>query len=187
MQRADLEHIIRAASAITDSDGVVVVGSQAILGQYPNAPSDLLVSVEADVYPRSNPEKAIIIDGAIGEQSSFHAHFGYYAHGVAPETAVLPPDFQKRLVEVRNENTNGYSGWCLEANDLAVSKLVAGRDKDMDFVRELLKHKMVSSQIMEARAKTLAVDGQVREMVLNRIYRLEREEREKRGQAELKE
>ena len=31
---------------------IVVVGSQAVLGQFPNAPDALLASIEADVFPR---------------------------------------------------------------------------------------------------------------------------------------
>lgn len=52
VKRVDLEHIIRAAADIADDDEIVIVGSQAILGQFPNAPADLLVSNEADVYPK---------------------------------------------------------------------------------------------------------------------------------------
>jgi len=55
MRRAELEHIIRAAAVIAADEEIIVIGSQAILGQYPNAPADLLVSVDADVYPKSHP------------------------------------------------------------------------------------------------------------------------------------
>ena len=48
-----------------------LIGSQAILGQFPDAPSELLVSREADVYPRMHPERAELIDGSIGEGSPF--------------------------------------------------------------------------------------------------------------------
>ncbi len=34
--------------------------------------------------------KADLIDGSIGELSPFHETFGYYAHGLGPETAALP-------------------------------------------------------------------------------------------------
>ena len=51
MQRHELEHIIRAASEIANEYDIVVVGSQSILGQFPDAPSELLKSSEADVYP----------------------------------------------------------------------------------------------------------------------------------------
>ncbi len=57
MRRADLEHIIRASADISDDDEIIVIGSQAILGQHPDAPADLLVSVEADVYPKNHPER----------------------------------------------------------------------------------------------------------------------------------
>ena len=50
----------------------------------------MLTSMEADVYPLEDPARAIKVDGAIGDGSSFHRQFGYYAHGVGPETAKLP-------------------------------------------------------------------------------------------------
>jgi hypothetical protein len=50
MQRHQLEHIIRAASGITGARELVVVGSQAVLGQFPQAPGELLVSIEVDVF-----------------------------------------------------------------------------------------------------------------------------------------
>ena len=39
MTRAQLEHIIRAAGMIADVEDVVVIGSQAILGEFPDAPA----------------------------------------------------------------------------------------------------------------------------------------------------
>jgi hypothetical protein len=45
MNRVSLEHIIRAASAIVRQDDIVVIGSQALLGQFPKAPDELLVSM----------------------------------------------------------------------------------------------------------------------------------------------
>ena len=90
MTRAALEHLLRAAAAITDERDFIVIGSQSILGQFPEAPAELLVSDELDIYPRDRPELADLIDGAIGELSFFHDEFGYYAQGVGPTTATLP-------------------------------------------------------------------------------------------------
>jgi len=39
MQRSALEHVIRASGAIADDDQIVVIGSQSILGEYPDAPA----------------------------------------------------------------------------------------------------------------------------------------------------
>ncbi|HSF16231.1 MAG TPA: hypothetical protein VLK65_11830 [Vicinamibacteria bacterium] len=111
MRRQDLEHIIRAAAEIAKDTEIVVIGSQAILGSFPDAPDELLVSVEADVYPKNRPERAELIDGSIGEGSPFHDAFGYYAQGVDEKTAILPRGWKERLVAVRNENTRGHTGW----------------------------------------------------------------------------
>ena len=90
MTRTELEHLIRAAGAVVGTDELIIVGSQAILGAHPDASPELLVSREADMYPRQEPEKSDLIDGSIGEGSPFDQEFGYYAHGVGPETSVLP-------------------------------------------------------------------------------------------------
>ncbi len=60
MTRDQLEHIVRAAAYIVDDDELIVVGSQAVLGQFPNAPSALLSSNEADVYPKNKPELSLL-------------------------------------------------------------------------------------------------------------------------------
>ena len=46
MQRSELEHIIRASGEVAQDDKIVIIGSQSILGQFPNAPTRLLVSEE---------------------------------------------------------------------------------------------------------------------------------------------
>ena len=151
MKRAELEHIIRAAAANADSDEIVIIGSQAILGSIPDPPAELCESIEADVFPKQKPEASILIDGAIGEESVFHRTFGYYAHGVGPDTAVLPAGALDRLVPIRNENTKGNTGWCLEPHDLAASKLVAGREKDIAFVSAMLKHEVINASSLRER------------------------------------
>jgi len=143
VNRKQLEHVLRASGAISGCRDIVVIGSQAILGAHPDAPPELLVSLEADLYPLDAPEKADLIDGSIGELSPFHETFGYYAHGVGPETATLPREWQSRLVRVANENTAGIVGWCLSPVDLAVSKLLAGRERDTRFVRAMLRAGLV--------------------------------------------
>ena len=52
-------------------------GSQSVLGQFPDAPVALLMSMECDLYPKTRPELADKIDGAIGEGSKFHETHGY--------------------------------------------------------------------------------------------------------------
>lgn len=102
MEREQLEHILRAAGAITQCRDFVIVGSQAILGEFPGAPAELKVSREVDIYPLDVPALADVIDGTLGEGSAFDATFGYYAQGVGPETAVLPRGWQQRVVRIES-------------------------------------------------------------------------------------
>ena len=55
---------MRACAAITRDTSFVVIGSQAVLMEHPNAPADLLLSNEIDLYPANHPERAELIDGA---------------------------------------------------------------------------------------------------------------------------
>jgi hypothetical protein len=159
MRRADLEHVIRAAAAVADDDEIVVIGSQAILGRLPDAPDALLWSQEADVYPRTHPERAEAIDGALGDGSQFHAAFGYYAHGVGPETAKAPAGWERRLVPVRVPRSPRdealVTGWCMEPHDVVLAKCAAGRERDWEFAREAIRAGVVDSGELRRRAEDL--------------------------------
>jgi hypothetical protein len=166
MNRQQLEHVIRAATQIADDDELIIVGSQAILGQFPSAPAELLVSMEVDVYPRNHPERADLIDGTIGELSPFHDAYGYYAQGVGPATATLPHDWERRLIPVHGPSTRGATGWCLEAHDLVISKLIAHREKDIAFARAALRNGLVHvSELRDRLAETALGDERLRSAV----------------------
>jgi len=152
MQRSEAEHVLRAAAAIAQEQSFVVIGSQALLFMLKDAPPSLLVSRELDLYPALHPEKADLIDGAIGALSSFDDTFGYHADGVGPETAVMPADWMQRS---SLHCVGDLTVVCPELHDLVVSKCVAGRDKDADFVRELLRLGLVSAATLQERAALL--------------------------------
>jgi len=156
MNRRQLEHVLRAAGSVSGCRELIVIGSQALLGSCPDAPAELRVSMEVDLYPLDAPEKADLIDGSIGELSPFHETFGYYAHGVGPETATVPAKWKTRLVRVETPNTGGTVGLCLSPVDLAISKLLAGRPKDFDFVRGMLQAELVTESDVKAVISELA-------------------------------
>lgn len=137
MNRQEFEHIVRAAAGITGEKEFIIIGSQSILGKFPDAPRSLRHSMELDLYPKDRPELAELISGSLGEFSTFHTTFDYYADGVSPTTATLPPGWQERLVQFSNDNTNGAIAHCLDPLDLAYAKLAAGRPKDIDYVVNL--------------------------------------------------
>jgi hypothetical protein len=171
MKRSELEHLIRAAGRIAGEREIVVIGSQAVLGQFPEAPMALLRSMEADLYPRSKPGLADKVDRAIGEGSRFHEQYGYYAQGVAPDTATLPRGWQRRLVRIENANTGGYAGLCLEVHDLAISKYAAGREKDLGFTRELARNGMTDKKTLLKRLAATRLEAALARAVRGRIGR----------------
>jgi len=162
MTRAELEHAIRAACDVAGDQEIWVFGSQAILGEHPDAPARLRRSVEVDVAPKNFPERVDKIDGALGELSQFHSTHGYYVHGVPIESARLPGGWEERAIAVSGKGRTPSTGWCIEAHDLAASKLAAFRPKDRDFVRILIVEELISIVVLLERMRDLAIDDDLR-------------------------
>src|SRR5919201_476549 len=118
MRRAEFDHVIVAAAEVSGESELVVIGSQAILG-----------------------------DG-----SWFHRTYGYYAHGVGPETAKAPAGWEGRLVvvevPVRISSRQRAVALCMEPHDLVLAKCVAGRERDWEFAREALEHELVDGAVL---------------------------------------
>jgi len=173
MERHELEHLIRAASAIFGEREWVVVGSQSILGQHPDAPEYFLRSMNADIYARFRPADSDKIEGVLGEESSFHCTFGYYVQGVGPETSILPVGWESRLALIEEPNNpSGYKAWCIDVHDLACAKLAANRPKDVDFVRELLRHGLINVEVVHERIQTLDLPAERIETIVQMMDRL---------------
>lgn len=159
MKRSELEHILRAAATIAGDFDVLVLGSQSILGSFTEdeLPLRAHASIEADVtfFEDHENDKSDLVDMYMGEDSQFHATFGYYAQGVNVEVATLPVGWQGRVVMLSSDDTNGASGHCLEPHDLVVAKLVAGRMKDLEFADALLNAELIVADTLRARAQML--------------------------------
>jgi hypothetical protein len=169
VRRTDLEHIIRAAGDLLGEDMVIIVGSQAILASLheDDLPTAAVRSLEGDILPLDDPDglKADLIDGALGELSLFDSTHGVHADGVSENTSVLPAGWRERLIPYINANTNGVTGLCLERHDLCVAKLIANREKDRDFVRELLRSRIVDGDTVVARLAVTDVPEKQREQI----------------------
>ena len=156
MRRDQLEHILRAASRIAGDPEVLILGSQSILGSFSEdeLPEKAYASIEADVtfFDDYDNEKSDLVDMHIGEDSQFHATYGYYAQGVNVEVATLPAGWRDRIVTYTGEGANGALAHCLEPHDLVVAKLVAHRMKDMEFADALLAAGLVDADLLLARA-----------------------------------
>jgi len=113
------------------------------LGGKPDAPKSLRISNEADFCTPLDPDLSNLIDGSLGERSAFHNTFGYYAHGVAQESATLHPNWKKRAVEKTYDDAPGIKATFLAPVDIVYAKLAAGREKDMEYIREVFRNKII--------------------------------------------
>lgn len=172
MNKAQLEHILLSAAKVGDDNEIIVIGSQSVLGQFPEASKNpvLSYSMEADLYLKNKLKNTILVEGAIGEGSMFHQTFGYYAQEVGPNTAILPRGWEDRLfpVVVKRDGRT-VTGYCLEVHDLAIAKYAAGREKDYIFLAVLINKGMLRKKELISRVySTKCIQPQ---SVIDRIKR----------------
>lgn len=176
MTREQLAHILRAAATIVQDREILVIGSQSILGTYSEdqLPPEASASIEADVafLHDEDASKADMVEGAIGELSMFHETFGIYAQGVEVSTATLPSGWRDRVVEFPDRSAWPSTALCLDPHDLVVSKLVAGREKDLRFARALIEAELIEPDVLQERVLEMD-DLDIGSMMVRRIRGLE--------------
>lgn len=138
MTRDGLVHLLRAAGALTGHNSFVLVGSNAIYAWHENIPDQLSISREVDLFASdvSEEESERIADllENIGHLSQFDDTHGYFVDGVGPRTAVLPAGWRERSRIYAPGGANGVVAVVPHPEDIAASKLYAGRPKDVDWI-----------------------------------------------------
>lgn len=160
MNREQLAQAIRTACAYLQEPKIVVLGSQSILGCYDESelPEEASRSREVDFVPWTSlvrdltedelESKLSTLNVWVGEGSGFHDIHGIYVEAIALEQAILPSEWENRLVEftVQAPGTGyDHAGLCLDPIDLCVSKGLAGRAHDNEFIDALLAARLVTS------------------------------------------
>ena len=140
MRLQSLNHLIEVVRAVARPDKVLILGSSCLLPSHPELgetghPLELTTDVDFLLHP-VNEAIAESLQLAAGRDSAFMAQFGYYADIMRPVMAeTLPAGWEGRLHPVP-----GYDNVvALDVYDLALVKLMVGRQKDLDLLRALLK------------------------------------------------
>jgi hypothetical protein len=144
---------LRRAAAITGDRDVIVVGSQSIHGAFNKGllPKESTRSLEVDVIALydHDEEKMWALAGR-GLAS------GIEVDAVGIETCTLPEGWMERLIPYPlGDDPEAVVGWCLDPHDLAVAKAVAGREKDIAFVRSLAQASLVDPHEVLRRLQSL--------------------------------
>lgn len=154
MRRRELERTLRAAGRVARETEFFLIGSQAVHASCRRPPAEVLLSQECDLYPRNHPETANLIHAELGRGSPFARRHGFYADVVTPEIASLPMGWDRRLQPLRSGRITAL---CLEAHDLIVSKLAAGRLKDLEFVAALLRCNLADPALVRRRIRQFPI------------------------------
>lgn len=156
MNKEQLFDLTERVKLVAGVDLPVIVGSQSLYAVTSHVPDIVRRSVECDFLLLAvGPHAFRAVIEEIGFASSFQETHGYYADAVGLATVVLPTGWQERLVSLTDEAGNLHA-YCLEAHDTCVSKLMAGREKDFAFIKELLDRGLVDMETFISRAELIA-------------------------------
>lgn len=172
MYRHQLQQVILEISRRLGLTEVFIVGSAAILAVLPNPPQgELTATRDVDVIaPHDEERLADRISFVIGEASDFDAEHGYYAQGVTSRTPTYAPrDWKSRTIAVTVEKITAR---CMEPNDLVLSTLGAGREKDLAFARSIVKLRLVQRDTLLERLELVAGSDEDRRRIAARIHAL---------------
>ena len=156
LRRPDVDHILRAAATLTNHRRFVLVGTGAVIVTARQIPAIMMMTAEIDVYADGVPDPEPIsdlLDAAIGRGSRFHQTFSYYCDGVSPATATMPADWRDRTTEYVTPDGIA-TAICPSANDIAIAKLCAGREKDWTWLRAAAIAGIVDPRTVRALAAT---------------------------------
>lgn len=173
----DLRRAARSLSRHFNTDTIYVIGSQAVLVGWPDAPVRTRMSPEIDAYPKNASAWSVAhggieaseeINALFGFGSNFHVTFGFYIDGVDEHTATLPPDWRSRAVRMAVDDEGRTIAIVAPAlEDLVVSKLARLDDKDKEFIvachaaasldREKIKKMLQSSRLPTERERIAMV------------------------------
>ena len=186
MTKSDLELMLREAGAIARDRDFFLFGSQSLRAVCPRYPKEFPKTYEADLYPRRYPQAWALLRDRMGRNSAFFKQHGFFLDCVDPALAMLPDLWLERLIPFRTPRTGGVTAWCLEPHDLFVSKLAAWREKDQQFLRAMLKHKLANPLIVLNRIEDLPVSASRREELKQLVEELVAESRANRAKLRLK-
>ncbi len=151
MRRSQLDIALGAAADALKEREFVLVGSQSVHGYTETPPTEVLISEECDVWVKGRFEKVGAIVSTLGKGSPFHDTNGFYVDPVEPGIVLLASGWESRLKPFR---VGEVTAWCLDINDLVVSKLNAGRLKDYEFINAMLRARLADFDTVVRRIQT---------------------------------
>jgi len=132
----------------------IIVGSQAVFAVTDYPPEIARRSVECDFLLLKRMEARTEITENLGLFSEYQQQTGFYADVLGLATVVLPSGWEERLVELKDE-AGEILAFCAEIHDVCISKLMAGREKDYEFLQTAFEAEYLQIETFLERAQTV--------------------------------
>lgn len=173
MRKSDLFELIREINEISSEEIPIIVGSQAVHAVTEHLPEIAKKSIECDfLFVGGKTETRAEINKKLGVFSNFQIEHGFYADALGLATVILPTNWRERLQPFLDENGKVIA-YCAEIHDIAVSKLIAGREKDFQFLKDAFLIEIIS--IEEFLLRVRLVESMPQSTVLtDRLEKLEK-------------
>jgi len=147
--------LVRQIKTIAPEETPIIVGSQAAHAVARFLPEIVQQSIECDfLFASGKTETRVEVNKKLGVFSAFQLEHGFYADALGLATVVLPTGWRERLQPLADENGKVIA-FCAEIHDVAVSKLIAGREKDFLFLKEAFLREYISIDGFLERAKLI--------------------------------
>ena len=138
MLKSDLIKLINDFREASGDDPPIIVGSQSFHAFTDTIPEIARKSVECDfMLSSSNFSKRPQIDLSLGILSRYREDNGFFADALGLASVALPNGWRDRLVPYHDDSGNVIA-FCADKHDVAVSKFIAGREKDLEFLTSAL-------------------------------------------------
>jgi hypothetical protein len=173
VRRRELQHIILEVGERFALTEVFVIGSSAILAVLPDPPEGVLTTTrDVDIIlPNDEDERlADQISYVIGEASPFDIEYGYHAQGVSLKTPTYAPHgWQARTIDI---SVGKIVAHCMEPHDVVLSKLGAGREKDLEFARAAAVLGLIEQSVLLSRLRLVPATAEHSHLIAERIAAL---------------
>lgn len=148
MRVSQFYHVARAAAAIANVEYVNVFGANAILPWLSDLgmddmrnfldPDDISRELDLCVGDGTDDNLNTLIDGTIGELTYFDVTFNAYAHPNPMEGLFKAPSSWPKRARIVKEPSSNTKIVVPHYLDLIISKIIAGRPKDLEFAARVV-------------------------------------------------
>lgn len=127
-------------------------------------------SHDIDLFSRAGAtaEKNQKIYERFGPDSDFAKDNDFYIEPVGEWVVMTSlPGWQQRLIKV--ETPSGAVGWCLSPLDIAYNKAEAGREKDIAYLAEIFRARLILPSAIKAAMDAARISPEIAELIHPRI------------------